>query len=337
MKEAQVKQVIKNKAFPDKKIKPRLVETHISWVILTSRYAFKIKKPLKYSFLDFSTVEQRKYYCERELELNSRLTKNMYLKVLPVTMEGDHVKIGNGNGEILDYAVMMKKLRADKQMDVLLKKNRVDHDHIEALARVLLGFHKKAQMINKKFDAKKIKESFNDIDSVKDYANKHIGNHTGETIDLSIQTSNKFLQKNKNLFVKRIEEGFVRDCHGDLHSKNIFLYAKPVIFDCIEFNDDFRQIDLLDEIAFFCMDLEDHNREDLSHSFQQFYFSKFPCMRNEQEGKLFVYYKLYRANVRAKVSLLKAKQAHNATEEKSRLNNAAGYLKLMNKYCRQFR
>ena len=332
MTEEQVNSILENKAFPDTKVKPQLIETHISWVILSNRYAFKIKKPLKYSFLDFSTLEKRKYYCEREVELNSRLTKDIYLKVLPIIQEDGHIQISNDSGKIIDYAVVMKKLRADKEMDLLLKKNLVSQEQIKALAGELIGFHKHAQKIYKKFDVKKLSEDFNDINSIREYAKEKIGVDTAATIDQSILTSNRFLGQNKILFAKRSEEGFIRDCHGDLHSGNIFLYKKPVIFDCIEFNDEFRQIDVLDEIAFFCMDLEDHNREDLSHSFQRFYFSKFSCMRNEDEEKLFVYYKLYRANVRAKVSLLKAKQAHNASQEKSRIGNAAGYLKLMEKY-----
>jgi aminoglycoside phosphotransferase family enzyme len=144
--------------------------------------------------------------------------------------------------------------------------------------------------------------------------------------------SNSYLDLNEQFIANRVEEGFCRDCHGDLHSKNIFLYKDPIIFDCIEFNDDFRQIDVLNELAFFCMDLEAYERWDLSKQFMESYLELFPCMMGMKGEQLFKYFKCYRASVRAKVNTLRAMQADNEYDENKYNIEVKKYLKLMANY-----
>lgn len=313
----------------------QLFETHISWVFVGDSYTYKIKKPLSFSFLDFSSMEKRKYYCEREIELNNRQTKDIYLQVCPVYKLNNEVWIGHDEKEapVIDHAVKMVSLSNNKRMDHMLKADKVTVQHIEAVAEQLASFHRKEQVIHKGNDAEEMRYKFSDIVNVKDYLAGQLGNEAGHIIDEAVTVSNNFLDRFGWLLRERDKDGYLRDCHGDLHSGNIFLYNKPVIFDCIEFNDDFRQIDVLDEIAFFCMDLEFTGREDFSQQFLRHYLTLNPSMNSSDEEKLFRYYKLHRANIKAKVAAIKAKQADREHDQRSRLYKAQGYLKLMKDYA----
>ncbi len=313
----------------------KLVETHISWVILTKQFAFKIKKKMQYSFLNFSSLDKRKFYCERELLLNRRFS-DIYKEVLPIKREGNNLFIGVGKGITIDYAVRMKRLQTTKQMDHLLRKNRVDKTQIKVLAKKVADFHQRTDIIYTPFNKAQAKDKFNDILSVINWIKINLRNSYVDIIEKAVMSSNTFLDQNVQFIAKRIKAGFWRDGHGDLHSKNIFLYRDPVIFDCIEFNDAFRQIDVLNEVAFFCMDLEAFQRNDLSKQFMQTYLELFPCMKSQNEEKLFVYYKCYRANVRAKVNTLRAMQSVDKIEIKKFSIEIKKYLKLMDYYVGEF-
>ncbi len=332
MTSEEIKSIIKTRSLPGNE-KGKLTETHISWVILTSHFAYKIKKPVSFSFLDFSTLAKRKYFCEREKQLNSRLAKNVYLGVLPVKKQGSKISIG-GKGEIIDYAVKMRRLMRSREMDGMLQAKRVTTEHIISIAETLVPFHRQAEIIKKEFDTKTLKTLFNDILSVKTFVKTTISPKGSEIINEAIRKSNQFLIQNRSAFRQRATDGFIRDCHGDLHSANIFLYKQPVIFDCLEFNDSFRQIDILNELAFFCMDLEEYGRKDLSKKFIEHYNKLFPVIRKSSDEALFWYYKLYRANVRTKVNALKAMQATNPSKLKKRSGLVKSYLTLMGKYLK---
>ena len=310
---------------------PKLVETHISYVLLGSSLAYKFKKEIKYSFLDFSTLQKRKYFCERELVLNNRISTGVYLKVVPVRQQGKDLNIAGTGGKIIDYALKMKRLKDAKQMHLMLDKKRVNKDHIKALAVLIRKFHQQTTVIKNKFNQQHFATRFNDLLSVKDTITSSLGAAQAKIIEKAVRVSDKFLQSHYDLFTQRVEGGFVRDCHGDLHSRNIFLYRKPIIFDCLEFNDEFRQIDILDELAFFCMDLEADGFYTLSKAFTDHYFSKTKKQFGSREQLLFTYYKCYRANVRAKVNALRTLQADDPLRNK-RLEDVKKYLALMNTY-----
>ena len=310
---------------------PELVETHISWVFLGDSFVYKIKKPIHYSFLDFSTIEKRKYYCEREIELNRRLTDDMYIDVQPVVENKGIFSIGNGKGAVLDHAVKMRKLDGDKQMNKLLQKDKVTKTDIQNLAVKIASFHTNTDIIYDK-DIFDIHQKFIDLSSEKDYLQDKLEMNSSYMIDRAIEVSGEFNEKNKELLAGRLHAGFYRDGHGDLHSRNIFLLPDPLPFDCIEFNDDFRQIDVLNEIAFLCMDLDAYERSDLSDLFLDRYNNLFPSIKTEEENKLFIYYKSYRANIRAKVNSLRSRDARGDTEKNSILSEVSKYLLLMNHY-----
>lgn len=331
MLKEEIKKLIDNGQFPEKSRQRELVETHISWIILCDDFVYKIKKPVQYSFLDFSTIALRKYYCEREIELNRRMSKDIYLEVLPVSLSNEDYKTGQPEGIVIDYAVKMRKLDPEKQMDVLLEKDEVRAGDIKELAKCIAAFHERAGIIHKK-DVLDLKRKFNELKEEKDFLSENMGNKLEERIDRAIDGSDTFLNMNKNLLEERQKAGFFRDCHGDLHTRNIFLLPAPQPFDCIEFNDDYREIDVLNEVAFLCMDLDAMDKKDLSHLFIKNYNLLLPVMRNSMERQLFIYYKSYRANVRAKVNSLRASGSSDGATKAKALKEVEKYLQLMESY-----
>ena len=337
MTEQQIQQLYQQGKLPAGEACLELIETHISWIILGKDYAYKLKKPLKLSFLDFSSLEKRRYYCEQELILNQRLTHDVYLDVRPIWLSHGIYSLDSNQGEIVDYAVVMKRLDNSREMGKLLKEGQVDTDDIEKIAKQLVRFHQNAQVVNGVVTPEAMKEDFNDIQQIQAFLAEQIGpNATGKLAEV-ISFSDKFIEDNSDLILKRDLEGFTRDCHGDLHSGNIFLLEQPVIFDCIEFNEHLRRTDIFGELGFFCMDLEFYRRPDLSGSFMKFYNRAFPVIRNEQEEQLFLYYKMYRANVKAKINAIKTQQAHNEQELRSRMDLFNRYFQLMQDYLWKLR
>ncbi|MEO6844065.1 MAG: hypothetical protein ABI184_02765 [Ginsengibacter sp.] len=330
----QINNLISEGVFPGESGQRELIETHISWVILGDEFVYKIKKPIQYSFLDFSTLALRKHYCERELELNKRLAPDVYIGVMPVLEYEQNITIGGNKGTVIDYAVKMHKLKVDRRMDKLLVNDEVSTIDIKKLAERIASFHKEATIIYEK-DLLDIREEFNDLETEKEYMAEELGDTYGAIIDDAIQFSDQFLNKNKKLIADRLSNGLYRDCHGDLHSRNIFLLPEPVPFDCIEFNDDFRQIDVLNEVAFLCMDLDAFERKDLSELFLKHYNQFFPAMKTAEERNLFIYYKSYRANIRAKVNSLRARTAATDGAKSKALATAEKYLSLMKRYLKE--
>lgn len=304
--------------------KPILVQTQISWVILAGDFAYKIKKPVHLSFLDFSTVQKRKYYCERELFLNKRLAPQMYLRVIPVRKAANGFSVDNEAGEVVDYALLMKRMDAKKEMDYLLKNQLVTAQQITTLAEKIASFHGHANPVRSLPSLSKLKEKFNDLRSVLPVVQKLLNQSYSTIISTAISYSDNFLDQHQSEIMRRYAAGFIRDVHGDMHTGNIFLYDDPVIFDCLEFDDDMRHVDILDEVAFLCMDLDAFGRPDFS---SQLYNEYLNHIQAEPSDQLFLYYKAYRANVRAKVYLLKPQDTDTMDIETGRR-----YLDLLSKY-----
>ncbi|MGI9550230.1 MAG: hypothetical protein ACR2MT_03445, partial [Aurantibacter sp.] len=290
MTKAQIDKLLSEGKFPDITKKRKLIETHISWVILGAKFVYKIKKPIKYSFLDFSTLNLRKHYCEREINLNQRFSKNIYLEVSPIYELQDRYYMGGNKGTIIDYAVKMRKLDPKKRMDILLSQHKVSESDIKNLAERITHFHKNAKTIYIK-NVLDVQEKFNDLGAEIEFLAKKLGLEYSDLIDRAIKASDAFLSENEKLLKNRLKSGFFKDCHGDLHTRNIFLLPNPQPFDCIEFNDEYRQIDVLNEVAFLCMDLDALGKYALSDLFMEHYNCHFPTIRAMAERKLFVYYK----------------------------------------------
>lgn len=334
MRESEVILLARNGTYRLKKMEGRIEETHISWVILTRKHAFKIKKPIKLSFLNFSTLKQRQKNCEREILLNSRFT-DIYESVLPIRKFVSHYSIGGNQGSIIDYAVQMKRMAVTKRMDNVLRNGKVTENSIRALALIIASFHKRAEKIYKPFRLSEARSLFNNINEVRKFISANLGMDFGAIIYESVLWSNRFLREHGKRIQERIKEGYKRDVHGDLHSGNIFLYRNPVLFDCIEFNDEFRQIDVLYEVAFLYMDLEAFGRKALAKKFLIAYKHSFDCFKIKDDINIFNYYKCLRANVRAKVHSMSALQADNDCELQHHLKEIRKYLKLISAYIRR--
>lgn len=314
-------------------IRGSVVDTHISWVILTRRFAFKIKKPVKFSFLDFSTLALRKELCEKELKLNRRFS-DIYLDVLPVRFVDSQWIIGGPDDvNVVDYCVMMKRMATSRRLDNMLQKHKVDVASIRRLATDIALFHREADSVYRAPDLTTTTAIFNDIGSVRDLTTD--GLHIeidSPSIDRAMDWSNSFLKKHFNRIQQRAECGLKRDLHGDLHSGNIFLYPKPVLFDCIEFNDSYRQIDVLYDIAFLCMDLERFDEWNLAAALIDEYRKHFAAFQEDEDYSIFVYFKSLRANIRAKVHAQQWKESHTPSELSYHTAHVQKYLQLMDKY-----
>ncbi len=322
----------KPEAFPFPVSSVALTETHISLVFLAGSLVYKVKKPVKFSFLDFSTLELRKKYCELEVELNSRLSPEIYLGVVPITRESGSLKF-EGRGKAVEYAVKMKRLPAARKMDVLLRKGKVTVRQVEELAEVVAGFHSHIPVVKDRaiFSPEHLKELFNDISSVRGVVETELGK--GKEVDELIMCSNAFIEKSISLLRERQSSGFIRECHADLYSSNVFLLEKPVVFDCVEFSDEFRFTDTAADVGFMAMDLDAFNEPGLARAFTKRYVEK---SRDFQLERLLPFYKCYRANVRAKVAGLRLMQKPGKKEKISLVDELNKYLGLALRYSELF-
>lgn len=334
MNRQQIQEIIERGVFPDTPAQAELMETHISWVILTQDHAFKIKKPVKYPFLDFSTVAKRKYYCEREVALNRRLTQGMYLAVLPIRVRKERFVIGGESGRVVDYAVQMIRQNNDRQMNLLLETGRVSGEDMQDLARQIADFHAGARVVQTAFDRESMLDDFADLSKVQPFLAIRLGERAAGVIAKAIDYAGSFLTEHEDRFRERIQMGFVVDGHGDLHSKNIFLPegGPAVIFDCIEFSDHFREVDVLNELAFLGMDLDLYGRSDLEAAFLRAYLDRHQVLHTPEDRQIYLYYKLYRANVRVKINALKTMQSPDEMETRQRMGLTKDYLGLLEKY-----
>lgn len=335
MNKEQVEYMMNHCTFPDTCNEPVLKETHISWVVLTDNFAFKIKRPVKFSFLDFSSPDKRKFYCHQELKLNRRSAPDMYLKVIPVTNQMAGLATEEEEKEVIDYAVQMKRMDNSLEMDRMLKNDEVTGQHIDKLAQKVAQFHKKVRVLKNAFATLTFQKRFADIKDVSTYLSEKAGAEWETRINESVDKSFNYLNSIRNLSNHRVITGFHKNCHGDLNASNVFLYDDPVIFDCIEFNSDYRRIDILNDVAFLCVDLDFFGKQDLSERFYERYLHFYGIEDDPQSRKLFVYYKSYRASVRAKVILIDMK-TNPETSNEGMLEDAKKYILMMEEYLKDF-
>lgn len=294
-----INDLINPESLPDPTEKASLVQTHISFVIIGDEFVYKIKKPVNFGFLDFSTLEKRKYYCQREIELNRRLSEGLYIDVLPVCYDGARYRIGEGRGDAIEYAVKMKRLPDDMLMKSLFERGLLTDEHILRISGKLADFHMNAGHsgdIEKFGDLEMFRintdENFQQTEKYKDIT------ISKEDFERIRKWTDDFYGTSKNIFYDRMKSHCIRDCHGDLHMEHICLTESTPIFDCIEFNERFRYTDTLADIAFLLMDLEYRG----GNSFAELLWKDYSGLTEsaDMEG-LLNFYKVYRAYVRGKV------------------------------------
>lgn len=299
-----------------------VLETHISVVLVADEHVYKIKKPVDFGFLDFSTPEKRHHYCLKELELNSRLSKDIYLDVLPVRKDQDHHTLNSTKGHVVEWALRMKRIPEQNLMKFLFFRNEISDQHLQKLSKKLSEFHltsSKSEEINSfgKPETFCVNTDENFAQTEK-YVGVTLSNTQFHTIE---QWTKRFYNLHEALFTRRIEEGRIRDCHGDLHMEHVCLTDKIAIFDCIEFNDRFRYSDTLADIAFLLMDLEYHGGFSLARDL----WGHYKLLAGEGDaGELLTFYKVYRAYVRGKVSSFQLDDPELDGETRKRIAEKAG-------------
>ena len=325
-----IKALCQPSIFPHASNDLTLLETHISWVILCGDFAYKIKKALDLGFLDCTTLERRKFFCEEELRLNRRLAPELYLEVVPITGTEAQPSLA-GQGPALEYAVKMQRFPASALLSELVDDNRLAAGHIDQLAAQIASFHQR------------IPASGNDTlygnpDHVHAPALENFC-QIRERIDephrlamverLHTWTQQEY-QRCAPVFDQRKNQGFVRECHGDMHLGNMVMIADtPVIFDGIEFNPELYWIDVMSEIAFLCMDLEHHGRPDYANRFLNSYLEHTGDYEGLQVAR---YYRVYRAIVRAKVASIRVEQEAASKTPSASLHECDQYLQLALQY-----
>ena len=329
--------LLKPESYPHRPPEIQLVQTQMSFVFLTGEYVYKVKKPVNLGYLDYTSLEKRRFFCQQELELNRRLCPEVYLAVVPITMSLRGAKRRSnllcieGEGKAIEYAVKMRQLPQHRMMDVLLRDDQVTSEMVTRVAEKLAHFHQKAET-NSKIAA------FGKLDVIRQNTDENFS-QTEKYIDVSIprskydrikKYSNDFIQHNSALFTKRVKGGKIRNCHGDLHAAHICFTNDICIYDCIEFNDRFRYSDVASEIAFLAMDLDRYHHSDLSRHLVNAYVE---LSHDEELLKLLNFYKCYRAYVRGKVEGFKLDDPYISEEEKKgALAVARSYFELAESY-----
>jgi aminoglycoside phosphotransferase family enzyme/predicted kinase len=293
-------------------------ETHISKVFLTGDFVYKIKKPVDLVFLDFTSLEKRRHFCEQEVLLNQRLSHQVYLDVVPITLESGGYAL-NGPGEPVEYAVKMRQLPRERTMLELVRQGRLSKEMLQKLIRVLVRFYQKAQKgpTIEAMGSQMIIEGNMEEDFVQTepFVPSILNPDEFSRLHAAVRA---FLSKNTDLFQHRTETGFICDCHGDLRLGHIYFLDRDhfpsgiQIIDCIEFNNRFRYGDVAADLAFLAMDLDYQGFEEVG----QMLIRTYAHAANDPEIFLLVdFYKCYRAHVRCKVECLRQAAADLPAEE----------------------
>jgi aminoglycoside phosphotransferase family enzyme/predicted kinase len=308
-----------------------VIQTHASYVFIARNYVYKLKKPVDFGFLDFSTLGKRKYYCEQEVYLNSRLSDS-YLGVIQVNCYQGNYSFQK-SGDVVDYIVKMKRIPAKYFMKNLLNKNKITKTDINKIIRKLYEFYGSQAPSSKLLKYGRTKDIRNTLKQNRALGEKFVGKTISKTAFDTIKYFNDlFLKVNKIWLEGRVKNGYIKDCHGDLHLEHIIIRPKEIeIIDCIEFNNNFRFIDYLCDIAFLSMDLDFHGCMDLSRYFVNSILDK---MEDDKADRLVDFYKCYRAYVRGKVGSIRSEVENmpKIERQKSQLD-AKKYFRLSLKYA----
>lgn len=307
------------------------LQTHISSVFLTGDKVYKLKKPVNFGFLDFSTLELRERFCRAEVELNRRLAADVYLGVVPVTDDDGQPRLG-GSGKVVDWLVEMRQLDQERLGVRMLERGELELRQIDQLVEVLVPFYRQAR-------TGEGVDRYGTIEAVKFNTDENFAQtdaYVGKLISRDrfrhIRTwTDRFYRRHEELFARRIVEGRIRESHGDLHLDNIFFSDPPVIFDCIEFNERFRCGDVAVDLAFLAMDLDFRGRPDLSQRLIDGYVE---ASGDRELRRLLDLYRCYRAYVRGKISCFTSSDpALDDAQRRAQRNLARHYFGLAYRYA----
>ncbi|MSQ32925.1 MAG: kinase [Dehalococcoidia bacterium] len=321
-------------AYPEPTSRVELVQTHLSWVFLTDRHVYKLKRPVNLGFADFTSLERRRFFCQEEVRLNRRLSPTMYLGVVPLTRKPNGSIALGGRGETVDYAVKMVRLPADRMLDALVERGQASVEIMERIADRVAGFHAAAET------GGRVDEIGGSMETIRVNTEENFQQTApfiGQTVTMEqyeaiVAYTRQFLAQRAPLFASRVSQGRIRDCHGDLHAGNICVEDGLYIYDCIEFNERFRFGDVAAEVAFLAMDLDVRGRPGLGRAFVQRYVVQ---TKDDALEELLPFYQCYRAYVRGKVAGFRLADAGLAEAEREGLRRQAqAYFRAAHRYAR---
>lgn len=323
--------LLRPEAYPHPAPEVKLVQTHISYVLLAGDYVYKIKKPVNFGFLDFTSLAKRQHFCGREVELNRRLCPELYLGVVAITRAGDKFSLDTP-GEAVEYAVKMTRMDETRMMGRIIEAGQLTEATLDRIVEILVPFYEKAaggpelaEFGTPDAVAVNVLENFQQTEGFVGCGSLSPGQF--QRIGAYAQA---FLERGE-LFGARLKAGRIRDCHGDLYSANICLSEPIQIFDCIEFNERFRYCDVASDVAFLAMDLDYHGLEELSRYFMARFVEK---SGDRGLTSMLDFYKCYRAYVRGKIGLFTAHAPEvDATTKAASLAQAGRYFQLAERYA----
>ncbi len=313
-------------AYPHAAAAPQLIETHISWVILAGEFAYKIKKPLDFGFLDFSSLAKRHHFCAEEIRLNTRLAPDIYLAVVAISGSPEDPRLDSSiqaAGPVIEWAVKMRAFPADATLD---REAEVSVEQIDAIAECIADFHAgiaSAPASSTYGEPDKVVEPVAaNFEQLRKLLPFDRDSQLKPLLDRLQSWSKNEGQRLGQFFAARKSGGFIRECHGDLHLGNIaWVDNKPLVFDALEFNSALNHIDIINEIAFLSMDLRHRGRTDLAWRLLDGYLAQTGDFAGLQA---LPYYQVYRAMVRAKVTAILAAEH----PEHADFNACLSYLQL---------
>jgi aminoglycoside phosphotransferase family enzyme/predicted kinase len=310
----------------------QLLQTHISFIFIAGDLVYKVKKAVDFGFLDFTTLEKRKFYCDEELRLNRRLASEIYLEVVPIGEdESGNLSLDAGD-TIIDYAVKMKRLPEEKMLNRLISEGKVDDSVMDRIAKRVYEFHRDAATGGEIDRIGGIDTIRHNHDENFEQTMQYIGTSIARDRYRFIQSyAENFLRKNRSLFEERVAGHRIRDCHGDLHLQHICIGDEILVFDCIEFNERFRYLDVAAEVAFLSMDLDFNGYRGHASTFVNSYLR---YSSDSKIKKLLNFYKCYFAYVRGKVTSFKIDdEAIEEREKKEAIETASRYFELAYSYA----
>ncbi len=316
-----VEQMARPDFYPHRPQKVEAVQTHISYVFIAGDYVYKVKKPVNFGFLDFTTLEKRKFYCEEELRLNRRLAPSIYLDVAPIGRDDAGQLTLGKTANIVEYAVLMNKLPLDKMLKILLARGKADAGVMDAVAKKIARFHEEAQTGGRIDEMGSVAVIRHNHEENFAQTEKYIGVTLSDFQHAFLKAyAEKFLSANADLLARRVAEHKIRDCHGDLHLEHICVADEIIVFDCIEFNERFRFADVAAEVAFLNMDLDYNGYFSQSADFTNSYLK---YSHDEDLRALLNFYRCYYAFVRGKVTSFRLDQKELPPAEREEIRRIA--------------
>jgi aminoglycoside phosphotransferase family enzyme len=316
-------------SYPEKTAAVEVVQTHMSCVFLTDRHAWKLKKPVRHDFLDFSTLEARRADCEEELRLNRRLARDVYLEIVPLAVTPEGAMRLGGDGKVVDWLVKMRRLPAQRMLDHALRQGSVARHDVRRFALVLADFYRRAEPVA--LDAAQYRQRLE-----RDIRANHVGLSAPEysmPLDLVQSLTARqlaALRQEASSFDRRVMQGRIVEGHGDLRPEHVCLGPEPLFIDCLEFNRDWRLLDPADELAYLAMECEYAGAPWIGEIVFETYRE---ATGDHPPAALVRFYKAYRAAVRAKLSAWHLKDHPDPADQGKWIGRARRYLELADRYA----